>query len=334
MADTTEAAVEKARLLEEARQAKLAKKQAKKNKSMEAASGASPPAVGTAALVVKAAFMRVFGVPGTATTASLRSFPGGTRFALTLSLPFLEFAALEKMAAERVEELQETISEIVRADRCVCVVRLNRAEAEAAYGDRIYHDAAPAPALTAEDINIVVLRGVGIFYTPATAADYVASTGTLGAVNLTPKLQCKGLKGKNEVTLTLELVAGGGGSDGSAGAGAEVERCTGPPTAADIQAIDQFLAQGRHSVAAAAEAAAEAALAAAATAAGDVADDVDVDADAAEDFVVDPWTVEGVVDYAKLIDRFGSQAIDEVSVVCLCVCVRACICVLGNERAN
>ena len=304
---------EKARLeqsKEEARQAKLAKKMAKKSKSMEAVSAAPPPAIGTAALVVKAAFMRVFGVPGTGTTASLRCFPGGTRFALTLTLPFLEFAALEKMAAERVEELQETIAGIVSADMCVCVVSMPRTEAEAAYGDRVYHDAA-APKATADEINVVVVRGVGVFYTPATASDYVTSTGAIGAVSLTPKLQCKGLKGKNEVTLTLELGASGSGS--ASGSATASGKCTGPPTAADIEAIDQFLAQGRHSVAAAAEAAAEAAVAAAAAAgaAGDAA--AAAVADAAEDFVVDPWTVEGVVDYAKLIDRFGSQAIDEVS---------------------
>ena len=35
------------------------------------------------------------------------------------------------------------------------------------------------------------------------------------------------------------------------------------------------------------------------------------DAEPAEDFDVTPYTVTGVVDYNKLIDRFGTQRIDQ-----------------------
>ena len=29
-----------------------------------------------------------------------------------------------------------------------------------------------------------------------------------------------------------------------------------------------------------------------------------------DEFIVDPWKVDGVIDYNKLIDKFGSQSID------------------------
>ena len=308
VAAASETDAEKAkRLKEEAKARKLAKKMAKKQKGRAAASGPAPPNVNTATLIVKAAAMRVFGVPGSRTTSGVRCFPGNRKFVLTLTLPFLDFATLEKITASRVWELQAAISKLIEANVCVCTFAMNRVEAEAKYGERIYHGVQERP--TTEEVNVVVIHDTAAFYTPLERKDFVPSTGGVGTVNLTlkpvkdksgavvdqvPKIVCKGLKGKNEVIISVDISE----APPAERVPAPVYRCSGPPSAQDVEFMDT--------------ATVEEATSKETKPANDGADATSPEGEG--DFVVDPWTVEGVVDYSKLIDRFGSTAIDDVSI--------------------
>ena len=286
--DAAAAAAEKQRQKEEARQRKIAKKLAKKKKGMSATQGPPPPGVNTAALVVKVAAMRVLQVPGARTTDTVRSFPGGRRFALDLTLPFLEYSVVQQLSKEKGAELQAEITRLVEANVAVQTFVMNRISAEDAYGEEIYHSVSDAP--TGDEIRVVVVAGETVFFVPTSEATFLPSTGGVGAIKLSPKLQSKGLKGKNFLTLTCSL------EPPVAEVEAPAQAIISPPAAQELGLI----ARGAAAVDAAA--------------AGGAATNEEKDDDAAAaggDFVVDPWTVQGVVDYSKLIERFGSTPIDD-----------------------
>jgi hypothetical protein len=225
------------------KEAKLAKKLAKKQKSQQTGAAPVPPLVTTAAMVVKAATARVFGVTHTRTTTALRSFPGdaGTgqqRFALTLTLPMLKFSDVETRAASCFDELQRLVSAAIAANTPVLSFRIPRAQAEATYGHRMYHDASTPPAGPegVEELDLVFVGGQGLFHVPPDAA-VLASTGMVGEVVITPKLACKGLKGKNEVIITCAV------NPPAADAAAAVSvPLTQPPTGDEVEALDATVA--------------------------------------------------------------------------------------------
>ena len=276
-------AEKKKRLKEEAKQRKLAKKAAKKKKAKAHVNAPPPPIVNTASLVVKIAAMQVFRIPGSRTTAAIRSFPGGTRFALTLTLPEFDFQEIQTTFPPKLEELQLAIAQLLEANESVFQFTMSRTEAEAAYGQRFYHRVTDKPA--GDTIKLVYVRKGDVFFDTDDSLGHLPHTALVGKINLTPKIVCKGLKGKNQVIITAAIVPPA--EPDAIAPPADV--VTSQPTQEQLEVVDV----------AAASATAE-------------TKDEDTTATEKKDFVVDPWTVEGVVDYDKLINRFGSQAIDEV----------------------
>jgi len=289
-AEETEAE-RKARLKEEARARKLAKKLAKKNKSMASANAPAPKEINTAELILKAAILRTFGVAPASAGNLLRCFPGGTRFALTVGFGHLEFTEVEKLAASKAEDLQQAIAAIVESNECICSFSLPRQDAEATYSpENLYH--AAAALSDGDQLDIVVLRGATVLAVPTGSTGFLAHTGLVGTMELTPKLRCKPMKGRNEITFTVVIKP----PSGAVPAPAQV--CSGPPTAEDV--ASWITAHSATAAAASAEPT---------DSTGQDGEDTQAEQDG--DFVVDPWTVSGIVDYDKLINRFGSERIDE-----------------------
>lgn len=280
----------KARLKAEAKAAKLKKKLAKKNKSKASSAAPAVPAVNTAVFVLKSAVVKTFKVPPNRTTTCLRCFPGKLpRFALTLSFPFLDFEVVQKLAADNVNQLQQNIDEAVNANHSIFNFSMSREEAEEKYGERMYHNIDDAPKESI--IKLAFVEDQGIFYLPPNSTGTLTSTGQLGGVKMTPKIQTKGMKGKNQVIITCALVARLEGSESDP---IKNPRSS-PPTSEEVQILDPTssttggASEDRHE---------------------DVSGD-QANSDKNGEFVVDPWNVQGVVDYDKLVVRFGSERIDE-----------------------
>jgi len=297
-----------------------------------------PAAVATAAAVLRGALAGVLGLPIGRTCSDLQptwnSEPGTGKFTMDLAkavVPMPEDIEAQKILLGRVAAVA---NDFIKKDLPVVGFQMAAAEAESTFGEAMY-DADFKGA--GDTLSLVSIDGLCLMVNRS-AGPLCASTGSVGSVEVVwvhPKKDTAVIKGK----LGLKFKVGSPDAAGSILEGGSA------PAAASVAALNTFettVAGGAEALAAvkdaaksaeedsaAAAAAAKAKVqalkekvaaleAASAKAAAEVEEakaQLKTAADEAggceDDGEVNPWEVTGTVDYAKLIDKFGSSALDE-----------------------
>lgn len=240
------------------------------------------PPVNTAVLVAKGAFAAVLGMPIGGSTVGVH-YSEGNRARLTIKI-----GRSEQPSKEEYEAVVATISSKIAEDAALYNFEMDRADAEALYGEAMFDKAKPPSSL--DTLKLAYLPG---WVLSATPAPLLASTRGVGAITI-EKIKFRSNKQELEVQMQVHPTAEG------ASDGIPPMECD-PPPAEEVAALQS--ATPRVDIA---QATAEAA------AAGGGSNGAAAEQDGSRQ-VVDPWTVESdkEIDYDKLIRNFGCYRIEE-----------------------
>ena len=250
----------------------------KKKKKGSAAAGATP-VLATALRVLKAACVDVLGIPTAQTTVAARYFPGN-RAQLQVAIDQTVGGAPTKESIPAlVAKIEAAANAIIAENAPVTVCEVPLAEAQAMYG------AALDDGSLSKSASNKLLWVAGRVLSRAGADESgVSSTGALGRIEVGKHVFRDG-KCDVQIQFVVHPVPGNIAAAPAAAA----------PSAAVAWAAGEA---SRARLAAAAPTAASSEIEAAA-------------AKEEDDFVVTVFEVKGVIDYDKLIDRFGSTRIDD-----------------------
>lgn len=266
----------------------------KKKKSPRPGPPPPPVAVATAALVARVAAARVFGLWPSSSLAGLQPVwttePGCAKLTLDLSNSTRELPKEVEQHAQLLDLVQAEIDALVASDAPITVAEASRAAAERAFGDPItpLYDGGKPPknAKTEDTVRVASLAG---FAVDATALPVAANAGG-GSIQLIGRTSDNPKKKPETMVLIV-----GKKKQLSLKFATSYEAPAAPATG-DVQSAASMSIKAHGALSLKPLVAFTKAPKAS-----------EAETDDEGEMVVDPWAVEGKIDYTKLVEKFGSQ---------------------------
>ena len=260
------------------------KQKQKQKKKKGSAAAAATPALATALRVLKAACVDVLGIPTAQTTVAARYFPGNrAQLQVAIAETVGGVPASAEAIAAAVARIEAAANAIVAENAPITTCAVAAADAAATYGAAL-----DGGALSTASGTLAWVAG-RLLSTMGADESAVATTGALGRIEIGKHVFRDG-KQDLQLQFVVHPVPGALAAAPSAAA----------PSAAEASAAGDAARAKLTAALPAAGAGGAAGGGDGAAAAGDE-----------DDFVVNVFEVSGIIDYDKLIDRFGSTRIDD-----------------------